>query len=100
MKPGLSRKAANLILDSLNVQKKWPELEQYARGFRAPPYDNANFGFRNTSFFYEILPNGILIATNIFAREDGAWRMVHHHASPAPALGADAGDEAEPPRVQ
>ncbi|MBI4818249.1 MAG: tetratricopeptide repeat protein [Deltaproteobacteria bacterium] len=30
----LSRKAANLILDSLNVQKKWPELEQYARGFR------------------------------------------------------------------
>ncbi|MBI2375955.1 MAG: tetratricopeptide repeat protein [Deltaproteobacteria bacterium] len=30
----LSKKAANLILDSLNVQKKWPELEQYARGFR------------------------------------------------------------------
>jgi hemoglobin/transferrin/lactoferrin receptor protein len=33
---------------------------QYARGFRAPPYDNANFGFRNTAFFYEILPNGNL----------------------------------------
>lgn len=47
---------------------------------------------------YEILPNGVLIATNIFAREDGAWRIVHHHASPAPAT--DAGDEPEPPRVQ
>ncbi len=30
---------------------------QYAHGFRAPPYDNANFGFRNTQSFYEILPN-------------------------------------------
>lgn len=31
---------------------------QYARGFRAPPYDNANFGFSNPVFRYEILPNG------------------------------------------
>ncbi len=47
---------------------------------------------------HEILPNGILIATNIFVPEDGAWRMVHHHASPAPPV--DVGDEAEPLRVQ
>jgi hemoglobin/transferrin/lactoferrin receptor protein len=33
---------------------------QYARGFRAPPYDNANFGFSNPIFGYEILPNGNL----------------------------------------
>ncbi len=30
---------------------------QYARGFRAPPYDNANFAFSNPVQFYEILPN-------------------------------------------
>jgi hemoglobin/transferrin/lactoferrin receptor protein len=30
---------------------------QYARGFRAPPYDNANFAYRNAAQFYEILPN-------------------------------------------
>lgn len=30
---------------------------QYARGFRAPPYDNANFAFSNAAQFYEILPN-------------------------------------------
>ena len=29
----------------------------------------------------ERLPGVELIATNVFAREDGAWRMVHHHAS-------------------
>lgn len=33
---------------------------QYARGFRAPPYDTANFGFSNRTFGYEILPNGDL----------------------------------------
>lgn len=26
--------------------------------------------------------NNLLAATNVFARENGAWRMVHHHASP------------------
>lgn len=30
---------------------------QYATGFRAPPYDNANFGFTNAASFYQILPN-------------------------------------------
>ncbi|WP_246088469.1 TonB-dependent hemoglobin/transferrin/lactoferrin family receptor [Phreatobacter stygius] len=30
---------------------------QYARGFRAPPYDNANFAFSNQVQRYEILPN-------------------------------------------
>ena len=28
---------------------------------------------------------GWLIATNVFAREDGVWRMVHHQAGPARA---------------
>jgi hemoglobin/transferrin/lactoferrin receptor protein len=30
---------------------------QYARGFRAPPYDNANFAFTNLASRYEVLPN-------------------------------------------
>jgi hemoglobin/transferrin/lactoferrin receptor protein len=29
---------------------------QYAHGFRAPPYDTANFGFTNPIFGYQILP--------------------------------------------
>ena len=33
---------------------------QYATGFRAPPYDNANFGFTNAASFYQILPNANL----------------------------------------
>jgi hemoglobin/transferrin/lactoferrin receptor protein len=33
---------------------------QFTRGFRAPPYDNANFAFRNPTSFYDIIPNGNL----------------------------------------
>ena len=32
---------------------------------------------------HEVLGPGRLIATNIFAREQGRWRMVHHQAGPA-----------------
>src|SRR5882672_77052 len=32
----------------------------------------------------EVLPAGSLAATNLFVREAGRWRMVHHHASPIP----------------
>lgn len=34
---------------------------------------------------YEDVNQGILAATNIFVREDGAWRMVHHQAGPTAA---------------
>ncbi|HEX2115702.1 MAG TPA: TonB-dependent hemoglobin/transferrin/lactoferrin family receptor [Alphaproteobacteria bacterium] len=30
---------------------------QYAHGFRSPPYDDANIGFTNAAFGYQILPN-------------------------------------------
>jgi ketosteroid isomerase-like protein len=31
---------------------------------------------------YEELPGGILVATNIFARQAGTWRLMHHQAGP------------------
>lgn len=33
----------------------------------------------------ELVDGGQLVATNLFAREDGDWRMVHHHAGPVAA---------------
>jgi len=46
---------------------------------------------------YEIIRRSVLTATNIFLREDGAWRMVHHHAGPCgtppPELAEDAPEE-------
>jgi ketosteroid isomerase-like protein len=40
----------------------------------------------------ERLPGGVLVATNVFVREEGAWRLVHHHAGPI----ADADEDGRP----
>ena len=40
----------------------------------------------------ERLPGGELAATNVFVREEGAWRLVHHHAGPI----ADADEDDRP----
>ncbi len=44
---------------------------QYARGFRAPPYDTANFGFTNAVFGYTIIPNGDLNPETVDGFEGG-----------------------------
>jgi ketosteroid isomerase-like protein len=31
---------------------------------------------------HELVHGARLVATNVFVREDGVWRMVHHHSSP------------------
>jgi len=41
----------------------------------------------------ERLEGAALVATNVFVREDGAWRLVHHHAGPI----AEADDERPDP---
>lgn len=45
------------------VAKVTPEVSlyaQYARGFRSPPYDDANLAFTNFAFGYTVLPNANL----------------------------------------
>jgi hypothetical protein len=46
---------------------------------------------------YEILGPNVLVATNLFLREDGAWRMAHHHAGPC---GVPPAELAEEPPVE
>ena len=57
---------------------------QYARGFRAPPYDNANFAYNNATSFYQILPNanlkpetsdGFEIGARGKYREGSSWQL-------------------------
>ena len=48
---------------------------------------------------YEHVGGGRLLATNIFAREDGAFHMVHHQAGPASGTTEPADDdEKRPPK--
>jgi ketosteroid isomerase-like protein len=38
---------------------------------------------------YEAVERGYLVATNLFVREDGAWKLFHHQAGPTTAEPAD-----------
>lgn len=40
---------------------------------------------------------GILVATNLFVRESGAWRLCHHHSSPLGLTADDEEDDADEP---
>ncbi|HXK54842.1 MAG TPA: nuclear transport factor 2 family protein [Hyphomicrobiales bacterium] len=39
---------------------------------------------------YEGMGGVFLVATNIFVREDGEWRLAHHQAGPIPSPSPDA----------
>ena len=49
---------------------------------------------------YEVIGSTVLVATNVFRREDGAWRLAHHQAGPCD-LGPEAfGEEPEETPIQ
>jgi hypothetical protein len=57
----------------------------------------ALYGDTATVICYERAEGGYLIATNVFVREDGEWRMTHHQAGPtrgAPAPEVEGGPPA------
>jgi hypothetical protein len=47
---------------------------------------------------HEVLPEGVLVATNVFVREDGAWKVVHHQAGPVATAAAEPPSADRPPR--
>ena len=49
---------------------------------------------------YEVLGNSVLVATNMFAREDGAWKMVHHQAGPCGTPPQELEEEPPPEPMQ
>jgi hypothetical protein len=46
---------------------------------------------------YEQVDSSFLVATNIFAREDMSWKLIHHQAGVAPRLPSAAPAKASPP---
>ena len=46
---------------------------------------------------YEVIGGGVLVATNIFQKERGDWRLVHHQAGPCDLPTEAVLDEEEEP---
>ena len=68
------------------------------RNPRAPEVrcDNAvvlMMGDSATVICTEVLPEGTLVATNVYVREADGWRMTHHHAGPGQGVTPDPADD-------
>ncbi len=44
----------------------------------------------------ELLPGAELCATNVFVREGGAWKLIHHHAGPVASRMEEARTRSSP----
>ena len=51
---------------------------------------------------YEVIGGGVLVATNIYRKEQGSWRLIHHQAGPCdlPTEAIQDEDEFEESAIQ
>jgi ketosteroid isomerase-like protein len=72
----------------VDVMASWRAILHGETRFPIRCGDEIAFVLGDTAFVTctEQLPGAELVATNIFMLENGAWKMVHHHASPLAAL--------------
>jgi ketosteroid isomerase-like protein len=73
-------------------------LSSGAPPIRAESPHVLRFGDAASVLCFEVVPGGRLAATNLFVREGGAWRMVHHHAGPV-QIAEDAADDDSAPQT-
>ena len=65
------------------VMESWQAILSNPSSPAIECHDAAVHDYGDVAFVicYEAVGSSILIATNIFAMEDGAWKMVHHQAA-------------------
>jgi ketosteroid isomerase-like protein len=70
------------LTDREAVIASWEAILSNPDAPRIACFDERVFVYGDTALVLceEELPGGTLAASNFFVREDGAWRMVHHHA--------------------
>ena len=74
----------NALLDRRSVLLSWQQLLANPDSPRVRIHRDAGFLYGDTGFVicHELLEQAVLVATNIFVREHGGWRMVHHQSTP------------------
>ncbi len=66
------------------VLQSWRDIMANPEAPHVACHDDRAFLYGNVAIVLceEELDTGHLVATNMFVREDGAWRLAHHQASP------------------
>lgn len=75
----------NAIVDRRKILSSWEAILSHPA---APPvrcFDAAAHLLGHAAFVtcYEAVSDSVLVTTNVFVRESGGWKMVHHHAGPS-----------------
>lgn len=72
------------LTDRRSVMKSWKDILGSASSPAISCRDARAFLLGSAAFVlcFEVLDGGYLIATNIFSREGGVWKLVHHQAGP------------------
>ena len=84
------------LVERDKVMGSWAEILGSPNAPRITCHGAKAFLYGETAFVicFEAVQGAFLIATNIFAREDDRWRLVHHQAGPT----NEAPRETKPPR--
>jgi len=80
------------LISRAAVMESWRSILQNPDAPRVMCHDDTAFLHDDVAIVLceEELSDGHLSATNVFVREDGEWRLVHHQASPLLARGSPA----------
>jgi ketosteroid isomerase-like protein len=72
------------LTDRAAVMRSWRQIVESPSAPNIACRNEKPFVLGEIAFVvcHEVLSEGVLAATNIFAREDDGWKMVHHQASP------------------
>lgn len=87
------------LTDRAAVMRSWRQIVESPTAPNIVCKNETPFVLGDIAFVvcHEVLSEGILAATNIFAREEGGWKLVHHQASPLALLPRD--EPAAPSRL-
>lgn len=72
------------LTERARIMESWRSILSDVPGSSVSCFDAEAHVVGATAFVTcnEAVGHNMLAATNVFVREDGEWRMVHHHASP------------------
>ena len=70
------------------VMESWRRIFANSTGGRLRPQEERTVVEGDHAFVvtYEAIGDHPLVATNLFLREEGEWRMIHHHAGPCQSI--------------
>ena len=81
------------LTDRLSVMESWHGILQSAPPVRCRGAQAFLYGETALVICEEHIHGGLLVATNLFVREDGIWKIAHHQAGQVFELSVDEEDD-------